>query len=58
MFNAEGVDVTLFDFVAADDRHPQLFPKFLGKSGFSRSRSARDDDAIRFSIHISEFANC
>jgi len=53
VFDAEGVDVALFDLIAAYDWHPQAFPKLLRKSGFSRSRPAGDNDALRFSVHVS-----
>jgi len=52
VFDAVGVDVALFDLIAAYHWHPQAFPKLLGKSGFSRSRPARDDDALWFSVHV------
>lgn len=53
MFDAVGVDVALFDLIAAYDRHPQALPKLPGESGFPRSRPACDDDALWFSVHVS-----
>jgi hypothetical protein len=53
VFDAVGVDIALFDLIAAYDWHPQERPKFFRKSGFSRSRSACDDDALWFSVHVS-----
>ena len=53
MFDAVGVEIALFDLIAAYDRHPQAFPKLLSKSGFSRSRLACDDDALWSSVHVS-----
>lgn len=55
VFDAVGVDITLFDLIAAYDWHPQAFPKLFRKSGFSRSRPACDDDALWFSAHVSGY---
>ena len=51
MSDAESVDVALFDLIAADDRQPQAFSKLFGKSGFPRSRPARNDDALWSPVH-------
>jgi hypothetical protein len=53
VFDAVCVDVALFNLIAAYHRHPQTFPKFPGKSSFSRSRPACNDDALWFSVHVS-----
>ncbi|MBV9865739.1 MAG: hypothetical protein JO316_10335 [Abitibacteriaceae bacterium] len=54
MRDAVGVDIALFDLIAADDRQPQPCPKLPGQCGFPRSRLASDDDAPGFSVHVSE----
>ena len=56
VFYAVGIDVALFDFIATYDWQPQKFTKLPGKSGFARSRPARNDDALWFSVHVSEWS--
>ena len=54
VFDAERVDVALFDLIAAYHRHIKAFAKQLRKSRLSGSRSARDDDAVWFFGHVSK----
>jgi hypothetical protein len=53
MFNAEGVDVSLFDLIAAYQRHPQTSRQLCGKSALPGSLPTRDDNAHWFYVHAS-----
>jgi len=46
-----GVDITLFDLIPADDRHPQFAAKFPGQRRLTGPGPACDDDALWFSVH-------
>ena len=54
VLNAVGVDVSLLDLIAAYNRHPQELAQLFSKSGFSRTRSAREDNALWFFVHASQ----
>jgi hypothetical protein len=56
VFDSAGVDVTLFDLIAAYHRHGQAFAKLPGKSSFSGARPTRDNDALWFSHYGNSFS--
>jgi hypothetical protein len=51
--DAERAYIALFNLIAVYDRHPQALPKPFGKSGFSLSLLAREDDALWFNVRSS-----
>lgn len=54
VFDAARIYVALFDLVAANHGHAQALPELPGKSSLSRSRPARNDDALWDCVHVLE----